>query len=81
VGSVINQIFFWCLKCEANRLAYRWDLRRVVPKTVGWMNFEPGGKLSFEWLDIAAKASANEHFGFTNEIAPVYLGRKRRVND
>lgn len=76
-----DELMFWCLKCRAPRWAEKRDVVRVVPKPVGWTLFYKDGSFSRNFMEKFPTAfMAQQTPSITSgEIAPVYLGRKRRV--
>lgn len=83
VGEMdLNMVWLWCLKCEGTKAVFKHDLRRVVPKPIGWVNFyADNGRVQVipSRKTLAAEYAKEKDEDYTNEIAPVYLGRKRRV--
>lgn len=76
----VKEIIFWCFKCMEFHWADKRGVVRVVPKPVGWVNFTPRGEIDLlinEDLK-GAKVFARAE-GWAKAVAPVYLGRKRKV--
>lgn len=73
---------FFCFECDSFKVVGKKEIRRVVPKTLWWVNFwTENGTVDFRPVSkkMAERCTQFESKAFTNEIAPVYLGRKRRV--